>query len=467
MSFPNLDVNVIALTDSVDFTSENDSLLVGFHALINEAYAQDISKKCRASKQARAASGAPLGRAPYGYIKNPDGPTTAPNGEKKDYWIIDPVAARTVRRIFDLCISGHGVAEIAGILEREEIAPPSTHAKRNGRECPCKKNWDEMHWVDGMVRHILTNRSYTGCVINMKTQKKGFKSKKVVKLPPEKWLVFPNVNTPIVDELTFDTAQKHLEQQKGRRIPAKKEKNPFSGVLVCSTCGSKLNFHKNSVSGISYFNCPKANRDRKYCTLHYIRYDQLNEIVCDRIRKLAQSASKDSEGFREQVLNAATRKGKAHRRQLENVLADLQGQLHKVETMLVAAFEKNVEGTLADEAYSLVTAKYTAQQESITRQIADVNAELEQELSMLDEADVFTAAMSKYTRLKKVTKRILNELVDRIVIYESETVDGKKIQRIDIHFHCIGAASLPLEKEVTQKTFSPRAGVLQTVQANA
>ena len=72
---------------------------------------------------------------------------------------------------------------------------------------------------------------------------------------------------------------------------------------------------------------------------------------------------------------------------------------------------------------------------------------------MLDEADVFTAAMSKYTRLKKVTKRILNELVDRIVIYESETVDGKKIQRIDIHFHCIGAASLPLEESVTQKTY--------------
>ena len=33
------------------------------------------------------------------------------------------------------------------------------------------------------------------------------------------------------------------------------------------------------------------------------------------------------------------------------MLADLQGQLHKVETMLVAAFEKNVEGTLANEAY--------------------------------------------------------------------------------------------------------------------
>ncbi len=62
----------------------------------------------------------------------------------------------------------------------------------------------------------------------------------------------------------------------------------FSGLLVCSDCGSKLHFRFNQGNeSIQYFNCSNNNiRNRTCPTTHYIRADFLEELVRTDINSL-------------------------------------------------------------------------------------------------------------------------------------------------------------------------------------
>lgn len=68
----------------------------------------------------------------------------------------------------------------------------------------------------------------------------------------------------------------------------------------------------------------------------------------------------------------------------------------------MAAFEKNVEDSLSDEAYAIVIRSVLYSRETYLW-ITGFISEVKSHQSKLDEAKGFTAAISKYTQLKKAT----------------------------------------------------------------
>jgi len=57
--------------------------------------------------------------------------------------------------------------------------------------------------------------------------------------------------------------------------------------------------------------------------------------------------------------------------------------------------------------------------------------------------DMFISTVRKYTRAKKLTPRMLNELIDRIEVHQVEKIDGKWVQKLTIHYNCVGAIFIP------------------------
>ena len=82
-----------------------DNDFAGIKNWFNEFYARDTSRKIRAVQKAKGERGVPLTtNVPYGYVKDPENPRR---------WVVDPVAADVVKRIFDLCMEGRGPKQIA------------------------------------------------------------------------------------------------------------------------------------------------------------------------------------------------------------------------------------------------------------------------------------------------------------------------------------------------------------------
>ena len=62
------------------------------------------------------------------------------------------------------------------------------------------------------------------------------------------------------------------------------------------------------------------------------------------------------------------------------------------------------------------------------------------------DADVssFVKALQKYTHVRKLTERMLNELIERIEVFHAErTENGERRQRIRIVYNCLGSIEIP------------------------
>ena len=87
--------------------------------------------------------------------------------------------------------------------------------------------------------------------------------------------------------------------------------------------------------------------------------------------------------------------------------------------------------------------KYESEQKEVSSRIKELQTELESEKSKAVTSDMFMASVRKYTRARKLTPRMLNELIEKIEVHQSEKIDGKTVQKLTIHYNCIGAIEIP------------------------
>ena len=119
------------------------------------------------------------------------------------------------------------------ILTVGELRYRRTGSKRHPR--PQLNAW--YNWPDKTLYDILTRKEYLGHTITGKTYKVSYKSKKTKKNPEEKRYFFPNTHEPLIDEETFELAQKRIAT---RQRPTKVDEiDLFSGLLFCGDCGYK------------------------------------------------------------------------------------------------------------------------------------------------------------------------------------------------------------------------------------
>lgn len=117
------DTRLIALNDSVD-TLKGDDEFTPFRNIMNEWYARDTSKKIRSAFQAKNLAGKHTSSSvPYGYLKSE---------QDKNQWVIDPVAAPIVQRIYRMTMEGKGPYQIAAILSAEHIEIPAYYHQKLG-----------------------------------------------------------------------------------------------------------------------------------------------------------------------------------------------------------------------------------------------------------------------------------------------------------------------------------------------
>ena len=98
---------------------------------------------------------------------------------------------------------------------------------------------------------------------------------------------------------------------------------------------------------------------------------------------------------------------------------------------------------LPDERFVRMSKKYESEQAELRSSIKALQADIERIDSKAATADMFISAVHEYTRARKLTPRMLNELIDKIEVHQAEKVNGVWRQRLTIHYNCVGAITLP------------------------
>ena len=425
-------VRLIAINDGVDSLKGDDDF-TPFRNIMNEFYARDTSRKIRSVFKSKGMSGKHLtGTVIYGYLWD----------EKREHWLVDEEAAEVVRRIFSLTLEGYGPYQIACKLSADRIEIPVVHLARFNegvnRSKPVK---DPYGWGSSTIVNILKKREYLGHTINFKTRK-HFKDKKSHYVSEDEWTIFENTHEAIIDQQTFDLAQKIRSNV--RRYPnGWGEAAPLTGLLYCADCGGKMYVHRtNNGKRVSQYTC--SNYTKVPCgtlcpTQHRINESAVLTLVSDTLRAIAEYSRNDRTEFIHTVQETQVAQQSADISKKRRHLATAQKRAGELEKLICKIYEDNALGKLPDARYKALDAQYAKEQDALEIEIAELEKAVTGYEQSQKSAEKFIALIDKYENFDTLTNTMLNEFVEKILVHErSRKGSQDTTQEIEIYFNFLG-----------------------------
>ena len=442
--FPLHDVRLVAVSDGVD-SDEGEDDFTPFKNIMNEYYAKDISKKRRIVNKMKGNAGIPLSPPPYGYIKNPDDPR---------FWVVDPVAADVVRRIYRMALEGYGLAETAAALGADGIVNPTYYWRSKGTSRGgSKSTLEPTKWGHTTIKKILTTQEYCGDVINFKSYSKSYKMKRRIENPEENRAIFLNVHEAIIDRPTWEKVQALKAGTRRKRPTVTQEPSAFSGVMKCPECGGNLNFHFNQNNhDIKFFSCQNHNSGLRKCSsTHYIRLDFLEQVVLYEVHRLACFANEYENDFIKAMVGRSAKVAENERVRKKRELDGLLARDRELDTLFERLYEDNVSGKIDDARFAKMAKRYEQEQGENAGRIKALRLEVKKLEEKRMDVDDFLETVRHYTNAAKITKRMVAELIDHIEVYPAVKEDGVTNQRVTIHYNCIGAFEVPDRRKIPER----------------
>lgn len=440
--FDRMGIRYIAVMDNID-TKNGLSDLVAMQDLFNEWHAKNTSDKVRRVFKSKGESGKPLtSNPPYGYMKDPD---------DKYKWIIDEPAAKIVKRIFQMCVSGMGPSQIAKKLTAEKVLTPTEYWNSIGRKSsklPSVPN----HWCPAMIANILKRQEYCGDIVNFRSTNKSFKNKKRVNRPESDWVIFENAHPAIIDRDTFALVQK-IRESRHRQTRTGKV-SIFSGLVFCEDCGQKMYYQsgKKERRDPPHFICSSYSKNPDTCTSHYIGERTLTSLVLESMRRVFLNIQAFKKEFvRKQLESYDADKKKeltSKRRELEKA----KKRIAEIDKLIQRIYEDNVKGKLSDERFETLSNTYEAEQKELKEKLPEMESYLEDETDKTVNLKKFVQKVKRITEPTELTGELVHEFIDKIVVSAAHYLDGKRYQIIDIYYNGVGIIK-PLRPEDLEADF--------------
>lgn len=418
--FVSLQVRFIAINNCLDTFSDNMNaatrcISVGVQNVINESVAATTSVNVRGTLNVNREKGQFIGSFPtYGYAKSPD---------DHHQLIIDEEPAAVVRQIYAWFIAGKSIIGIAKELNERGIPNPSMYKRLKGMKYrhPAGASNDGL-WPDSSVRRILTNEMYIGNMVQGKNTTISYKIKKCRAIPKEEWIIVEGTHEPIIEKDTFYQAQA-LFNKNIRKSPTKSEVDLFSGLVRCADCHRIMNKKTNqhSYGTYHYYRCATARKMKKSaCGNHTIRIDKMQHTVMVTIQKMVELAVQMSEALSKINRDPQRVKESDHLRQS---LETLTSQREKEYRMQLDLYPDWKSGVITQQEYLALKAKIAEKIAVLDTKIENVKKTLDAYAHGIDDENAFITAFKKYENFTELTRGMLVELVDEILVHDNASID--------------------------------------------
>ena len=419
--FPEHRVRYISLLDGIDTgvdSTAND--ITPFRAIMNDMYAKDISKKIKSVKRDKQRKGQFIGGKPmYGYKMHPT---------EKNKIVIDEKAAPVVQRIFSLALSGMSCRKIATTLNEEGVPTPATYANLSvARPGPYSGLWSSERIAD-----MLKNETYIGNMVQGRTVKVSYKSKKCLRQSPENWVVVEGTHEPIIDPETFQKVQMLVNSRKYTR--SRTYDFLLKGLIFCHECGypmAVLNRKNAAGEDRLYFVCRTYQRFTKagICTCHSIKEETVNKAVLTKVRDVCQTYL-NPDALCPIAAEAVENASKAASCEAE--IQALQSKITALTTNLDQMYMDRLNGLLSEEDFQRIYQKVKMDRTVLEERLKNLQEQAKQPVSAEEKAK---ALVKQFLDSALSSRELLVSLIERV-----ELTEGKEII-IKFRFHELEAIS--------------------------
>lgn len=411
-------IRFVGKVDNADTVVKGNKKSRQINGLINEWYLEELSENIRDTFRDKHVDGQFTGSfAPYGYMKDPN---------DKNHLIIDPVASVVVKKIFDLYINkGYGYIAIIKYLKEHNIPSPYEYKISLGMNVKYTKESKENVWGRSTIARILHNIVYKGDLAQSRTTTANYKSKKVISLPKEQWIVCKHTHEPIIDIETWNKAQE-ITKKKNRGCRKSGIKHKYSGMIECDCCHK--NFKKTSSDSkrpnVEYFQCTQTSYPYHECNnKKLIRVDVLDDFICEQINKRIQKYKNlsimETVNLEKMVNDDNDQKIKS----LEIEKKDIEKQISEKDRINLELYEDLKKGILEIEEYRTFKESIKNDKNNLTNRLEVIKDELDEYNNSANKFQEASKVYQKYDSIKEITKAIIDEFIERIYVgnYKEET----------------------------------------------
>lgn len=409
--FPFLQVRFIAIND---FYDSNDTLMTRkdtetkFKNLLNGVYPQICSRNVKQTRRAKAKEGNYCGAMPtFGYMFK---------GEDKKSLVLDKEVSWIVRYIFDERLKGVQYTEIARKLNEKKIITPAEYLLKKGYS-PSVKDVLPL-WDKGMVKRILVNPTYTGAVVNNKTDNVIVSVKSAKLNPREEWICVPNKHEAIVTEDEMEIVMGMIKTANTYHKKLDVPRNIFRSKVKCGHCNRMLRVRDDRGPERIKMSCrtPSKTSDTK-CYRDSILAKDIEKLVLQLVRQQALLSIDTLKKIKEVNKTLDIPRLKKQKSYYEaKIVSGKQKKMDMYE--LCALGEMPTEGFLKKkEVLSRKECQYKEKVLKLKEKIAAAEEEKQKEQNS------FLKKFAQYANLETLSYPIVQELIDMIYFYDPEHIE--------------------------------------------
>lgn len=436
MYFPQKNIRYIAVTDGIDTLNSNQNDIMPFKNILNEMYAKDTSKKVKSAIQSRMREGTYIGsKAPFGYLKDPN---------NKRRLIIDEKTKPIIELIYKLCLEGKGTQLISQELMKRKIPRPSAFVE-NAEKLYGLTEENKYQWSHRMVLNVLRDPVYCGNMARNKRPTLSFKNSKRLYIPKSDYIYAKDTHEGIVSEEIWEQVQTMIDKRKCNNKKGLYYDNIFQGLVRCPKCGYALTpktdyrLKKKELIDFVHFSCSTY---KKYgvnaCSSHRIEARDLYNIVLEDIQYHGSMALSAKEDFVEKIIEKIEVEKIDEGKELSNKLELKKNQLAELDRSYEQLYEDRLEGNITERNFNLMNVSISKKQDKLIEEIKVLEGDIEVSFETEDNYKKFMDNISKYAKIKSLNRYILNQIIDKIYVYDKEEIDGQISQKVEIHYKFIG-----------------------------
>ena len=404
-------ISIMESYDSIKNQASNDSST--FIIACNDYYSKQNSLKIRNVLDEKRKNGKFIGSAPcYGYKRDEN---------DKGHLIPDTETAPIVKQIFEWRLNDVGVSEIASRLTKMGIKTPAGY--KNLKYFSRLKEKDI--WTIHSVIKILSNRMYTGDMVQHKQTKVNYKSKKKIALDEKLWLIVENTHEPLVDKEIFNTIHnKKTLNNRSIKIKTDRKKRLLEGLLYCHECGNRLGVLYRKNHDYWTINCNRYARDpiRKRCYPHFFPYEYFESQVLNNLYSYVKGlfSTLDINELNEEIIRQTESETFETKENIRNLESEKENLLSSLETL----YNDRISGNVSIDTYKQIAISYENKISGINNKIEELNNQITNK-STIKNIPNYTNKIRNLLDIKNPTRELLFAIIEKIEVDKDRNITIK------------------------------------------
>ena len=171
-----------------------------------------------------------------------------------------------------------------------------------------------------------------------------------------------------------------------------------------------------------------------------------NAIV-SAVKRFSKFVLNDEKAFALELQSLWKDKQEEKPKHNQSELKRCQKRYDELSTLIRGLYENLISGLLPERQYKQLMKQYDDEQAELEAKMETMKKELSEEKDSTMDIQHFVSLIRKYKNPTEVSDLMFTELIDKIVVYESEGVGKAKTQKVDIYFNYVGQVDIAYTEE--------------------